>query len=71
MKQFGYSTTEEDIKSIIKTIDLDNSGTIELDEFLNFIAKYCFKDSANLSKPKISQLICSEFSNSSTRTETG
>ena len=31
MKQFGYNTNEEDIKTIIKNIDQDNSGTIELD----------------------------------------
>lgn len=57
MKQFGYSTTEEDIKSIIKNIDQDNSGTIELDEFLNFIAKYSFRDVANQLSQKISQQI--------------
>ena len=31
MKQFNFAAEEEDIKQIIKKIDLDNSGTIELD----------------------------------------
>ena len=31
MKQFGFNAEEEDVKQIVKKIDLDNSGTIELD----------------------------------------
>ena len=30
MKQFNFNASEEDIQLIIKKIDLDNSGTIEL-----------------------------------------
>ena len=38
MKQFQFNSSEDDIQQIIKKIDTDNSGTIELDEFLNFAA---------------------------------
>ena len=31
MKQFQFNSSEEDIQQIIQKIDLDKSGTIELD----------------------------------------
>jgi Ca2+-binding EF-hand superfamily protein len=40
MKQFDFNTTETDIANIIKKIDKDGNGTIELEEFLDFIARY-------------------------------
>lgn len=39
MKQFGFNSTEEEIHNIIGKIDTDHNGTIELNEFLNFIAR--------------------------------
>ena len=40
MKQFGFEAKEELVKSMIKNIDVDNNGTIELHEFLTYIEKY-------------------------------
>jgi Ca2+-binding EF-hand superfamily protein len=31
MKQFGYNVTEEDIMNMIKNIDKDSNGTVELE----------------------------------------
>jgi Ca2+-binding EF-hand superfamily protein len=31
MKQFGYQTSEEEVTAMIRNIDQDNNGTIELD----------------------------------------
>lgn len=39
MKQFGYETSEEQIMHMINNIDKDKNGSIELDEFLNFIGR--------------------------------
>jgi Ca2+-binding EF-hand superfamily protein len=40
MKQFDFNSSKDDVELIIKKIDTDGNGTIELDEFLNFIARY-------------------------------
>jgi len=40
MKQFDFNSSEDDVELIIKKIDTDGNGTIELDEFINFIARY-------------------------------
>lgn len=39
MKKFALNPSEEEVNTMIKKIDTDGSGTIELPEFLNFIAK--------------------------------
>ncbi len=39
MKQFQFNMSDDDIKTIIKKIDTDGNGTIELHEFLNFISR--------------------------------
>src|SRR5690554_6033127 len=35
MKALGFEVTNADVKTMIKEIDKDNSGTIELDEFID------------------------------------
>lgn len=40
MKKFQFNASEEDVNVIIKNIDTDGNGTIELHEFLNFISRY-------------------------------
>jgi Ca2+-binding EF-hand superfamily protein len=39
MKKFSYCPSEEEVKNMIKNIDTDKSGTIELSEFLAFAEK--------------------------------
>ena len=38
MKQFGFNSSKDDVEQIIKKIDTDGNGTIELEEFMAFIA---------------------------------
>lgn len=39
MKQFGFDVNDDLVKNMIKKIDLDGNGFIELQQFLNFIEK--------------------------------
>jgi Ca2+-binding EF-hand superfamily protein len=37
MKALGFEVSNDDVKAMMKEIDKDNSGTIELDEFLDMM----------------------------------
>jgi len=39
LKSIGMSATDAEIKKLMKEVDLDQSGTIEFDEFLKFVEK--------------------------------
>ncbi len=38
MQSLGINPTEEELLNMIKDVDLDNTGTIDFDEFLLYIS---------------------------------
>jgi len=42
MKKFGFNNSEEDIEKMIKELDKDGNGTIELNEYIDVMMKYFF-----------------------------
>ena len=38
MRKLGHRPTDLELKNMVEEVDLDNSGTIEMDEFLRMMA---------------------------------
>ena len=42
MKKFGFNASEEDIEKMVKELDKDGNGKIDLNEYLEVMLKYFF-----------------------------